>query len=99
MKVYRVTTERDGETTRVPGHTSTELLQHSHYYGADSIEAVWEEIRWLRDDPEIEVLGVVEVLSALTVIAQATATTEGGTSLQPEAFEPNDKEPVLKERA
>jgi len=72
MKVYRVTTERDGVTSREPGRTSTEVLQEHHYYAAETIEQVWQAIDWLRSDPERTVLGVIEVLPALTVLPLRT---------------------------
>lgn len=72
MKVYRVTTERDGVTTREPGRTSTELQQDHLYYAAGEIQQVWSAIDWLLRDPEVTVMGVVEVLPALTIIKEET---------------------------
>ena len=40
MKVFRVVVERDGETTREPGKTSTEVIRDSYMYAANNINDV-----------------------------------------------------------
>lgn len=68
MKVFRVTTERDGPTTRVEGRTSIELMQEHYHFVADSLANVWTAIRWLRDDAERDVVAIIEVLPAVTIL-------------------------------
>lgn len=78
MKLFCVTTERDGATTRKPGESSTEVLQYSHYYAAETIQDVWEAIAWMRNDPETTVRAIAEVVSGITVLPANTAPTQGG---------------------
>lgn len=68
MKVYRVVTERDGETKKEPGKTSTELIQETHRYAAETMQEVWDAIDWLRNDPERVLLAVIEEAPAITVL-------------------------------
>ena len=68
MKVFRVVTERDGETTREPGKTSTELVRETLLYAADTMQEVWDAIEWLRSDPERTLVELVEVAPAITVL-------------------------------
>jgi hypothetical protein len=68
MKVYRVITERDGETTKEPGKRETELLREEWRYAADTMQQVWDAIDWLRNDPERTLLAIVEEAPAITVL-------------------------------
>lgn len=68
MKVYRVVTERDGETKKEPGKTSTELLREEHRFAAETMQEVWDAIDWLRNDPERVLLAVIEEAPAITVL-------------------------------
>lgn len=70
MKVFRVVVERDGETTREPGKTSTEVIRDSYMYAANNINDVWDSIEWLRNDPERLVVAIVEEFPAITVIKE-----------------------------
>lgn len=70
MKVFRVIVERDGETTREPGKTSTEVIRDSYMYAANDINAVWDSIEWLRNDPERLVVAIVEEFPAITIIKE-----------------------------
>lgn len=70
MKVFRVIVERDGETTREPGKTSTEVIRDSYMYAANDINAVWASIEWLRNDPERLVVAIVEEFPAITIIKE-----------------------------
>jgi hypothetical protein len=45
MKIYSIITERDGETTKEPGCSTTKLERTERLYAADSIQAVWEYVR------------------------------------------------------
>lgn len=73
MKIYRVITERDGQTTKAPGGSSTEIVRLDYYYGADSISAVWDAIAFLRNDPEVDVLGIALQIDAVTVLGTGVA--------------------------
>ena len=44
MKVFRVVTERDGETTKQTGRTDTEIVQSDYRYAAETMGQVWAEI-------------------------------------------------------
>lgn len=70
MKVYRVVTELDGETTKQPGRTSTELLREEHRFAAETMQEVWDAIDWLRNDTERVLLAVIEDAPAITVLAK-----------------------------
>lgn len=82
MKVYRVVTERDGETKKEPGKTSTELLREEHRFAAETMQEVWDAIDWLRNDPERVLLAVIEEAPAITVLgnnAEVTGMPPGRT--------------------
>lgn len=68
MKVFRVVTERDGETTKAPGKTSTELLREEHRFAAKTMQEVWDATAWLRNDTEVEILAIIEEAPAITVL-------------------------------
>lgn len=69
MKLYRVVTEQDG-----PSHKDeerqlvTKILRSEYRYAADSIQEVWDEIEWLRIDPEITVIALIEDAPSVTVV-------------------------------
>ena len=68
MNLYLVVTERDGATVRAPGSTSTELQRHEYWYACDNIATVWDQIAWLRGDPECEVLAIITKQTGITVL-------------------------------
>ena len=70
MKLFRVIDETDGATTREPGKSSTEILRLETLYAAESIEAVWEAIAWMRNDPERTVMAVAEIAPMVAIIPQ-----------------------------
>lgn len=81
MKVYRVVTERDGETKKEPGKTSTELLREEHRFAAETMQEVWDAIGWLRDDPERVLLAVIEEAPAIKVLGHNyKGTKQDGTA-------------------
>ena len=52
MKVFCVITERDGDTTKSPGRTETDIHRVDRRFAAETIERVWEEARlYLRTKP------------------------------------------------
>lgn len=70
MKLFKVLDETDGATTREPGtgKVSTEIIRAETFYAAESIEAVWDHIAWMRRDPERTVVLVAEVAPMVEVI-------------------------------
>jgi hypothetical protein len=67
MKVFRVVTQKDGETTRKPGEVSTKVFEVNRHYVAMTIGEVWNK---LPDDipAEEEVMAVIEVISSVTIL-------------------------------
>ena len=60
MKVFRVVTEKDGETIKIPGNTKTEIVQADYRYAAESIEYVFDAINRLIIHEEETVTSVIE---------------------------------------
>ena len=69
MQVFRVVTEKDGETTREPGEFKTKIIQVNRHYAANTIAEVWEKIKediWegetliavIREQESITILGL-----------------------------------------
>lgn len=71
MKIFRVVTERDGATTKVPGEHTTEIVREELRYAADTMQEVWDEIAWIRNDPEKTLLAVHEEAPAVTVLGHS----------------------------
>lgn len=69
MKLFQVTTDRDGNTAKAPGVSQTEVIRDTMFFVADSIEDVWEHIDWIRADPERELIAISEAAPAVTVLA------------------------------
>lgn len=69
MKVFRVVVERDGATSKEPGCCTTEIIREELRYAAESIQQVWDEIAWIRNDPERTLLAVHEEAPAVTVLS------------------------------
>lgn len=67
MKVFRVITNKDGETIRKPGEVSTRVNEVNRYYVAETMGEVWYK---LPDDipAEEEVIGVIEAISSVTIL-------------------------------
>jgi hypothetical protein len=68
MKVFRVLAEHDGETTKVPGKVSTELVRAEYRYAANTMQEVWDAIEWLRNDHEETIIAIHEEAPAITVL-------------------------------
>lgn len=64
-KVFRVVTEYDGETTKKPGETTTELKTREYRYAAEDIEQVWEAFTV---DPEETLIAIHEEHPAIIII-------------------------------
>lgn len=68
MKVFRVTTERDGDTTKEPGKTTTEIKRESLLFAAETIGRVWVAIDWIRQDPDLTIVEIAEVAPAIHLV-------------------------------
>ena len=76
MKVFRVVTECEGETTKVPGTgmATTEIEQQSYCFAAGTIQRVWNAIQ---PGGEFQITGdetiyaVVEEHPAIIVLGEA----------------------------
>lgn len=53
MKVFCVITERDGDTTKSPGRTETDIHRVERRFAAETLERVWEEAKLLPVDDTI----------------------------------------------
>ena len=67
LKVFRVVTERDGETTKESGERSTEIIRSEYRYAADAIGQVWEAAMTLPDDEQV--VAIYEEHPAITLLA------------------------------
>lgn len=85
MKVFRVVTEHDGATTKEPGKISTEIVRSEFRYAANTMQEVWDEIAWLRNDPERTLIALIEEAPAITVVRRTPEFTE-----RPKAVRWND---------
>lgn len=95
MKVFRVVTEHDGATTKEPGKISTEIVRSEFRYAANTMQEVWDEIAWLRNDPERTLIALIEEAPAITVVtpnALAHGRAACGESLGAGGSAANDKE-------
>jgi hypothetical protein len=69
MKVFRVVTERDGETTREPGKTSTKIVTSEYRYAAETIQDVWiAAVDLVSGDGEQTIIAVHEEHPAITIL-------------------------------
>ena len=68
MKLFQVTTDRDGNTVKAPGISETEIIYETLYYAADNIEDVWNHISWIRNDPERVLIAIAEAAPQVTVV-------------------------------
>lgn len=74
MKVFRVVTDRDGETTKEPGKTSTEIVREEHRFAAETMEEVWDALDWLRNCTDRTLVAIVEEHPAITVLRSSKAS-------------------------
>jgi hypothetical protein len=74
MKVYSLITERDGETTKAPGCSTTKLERTERLYAADSILAVWEYVHKAEvfSDYGETIISLSEVAPAIHIIDSLT---------------------------
>jgi hypothetical protein len=64
MKIYRVTINTDGETTKKPGEVSTEIIRTEIYFVAKSIGDVFNAA--MKHDGEIT--DIMEVIPGVIVL-------------------------------
>jgi hypothetical protein len=67
MKVFIVITERDGETTKVPGKVETEMVRRVYRYAAETFEEVYEAYR-RGQDPEETLTVIAEEHPAIIIL-------------------------------
>lgn len=68
MKVFRVVTQRDGNMVKAPGVSETAIRQIDRRYAAETIQQVWEEIAPIRNDPEEDLIAIIEEHPAISVV-------------------------------
>ena len=73
MKVYSLITERDGETTKEPGCSTTKIERTERLYAAGSIQAVWEYVHKAEvfSDYGETIISLSEVAPAIHIIELA----------------------------
>jgi len=72
MKLYEVVTEHDG----VPEGFTTPIVTSRYYFGAYSIDEVWNHIDWLVNDPERTVISISQVVEQFDVVPTVVPTKE-----------------------
>lgn len=68
MRIYRVVTQRDGNTVKAPGVSETEIKQIDRRYAAEDMGQVWDAIFQIRNDPEETLIAVIEEHPSITII-------------------------------
>ena len=68
MKIFRVVTQRDGKTIKEPGIVETEIKQIDRRYAAQTMQQVWEEIEYIRNDYEETLIAIIEEHPAISII-------------------------------
>lgn len=64
MKLYEVLVEQDGPNT----NGSTPISQMRYYFGAGSVDEVWDHITWLRNDPDRTIVAITQVVEQFDVV-------------------------------
>lgn len=70
MKVFVVLTQHDGETTKKPGETSTEVIKRERRYAAMEIKEVWAAY-WTNPEfrgEDEELIAIYEEHGGLTIL-------------------------------
>lgn len=67
MKVFRLVTEQDGETTRESGGVSTKISRITRYFAANQMDTVYQAIPTHIAIDET-VVSIEEVIPALTIL-------------------------------
>ena len=69
MKVFVVITERDGDTTKAPGRTETEIIRTERRFAAGAIDDVWDAApRFVTSDEDI--VAIYEEHPQITILAE-----------------------------
>ena len=69
MKVFVVITERDGDTTKSPGRTATEIIRDERRFAAETISDVHNACRWAIE-PSSTVVAIYEEHPQITILAE-----------------------------
>lgn len=76
MKVYRVTTEHDGEHHK-EGHLSVvDISRQQKYIAASNMETLLEYIKNDRNDEDLTIVGIEEVIASIQMPPLYTETSE-----------------------
>ena len=67
MKVFSLVTERDGDTTKVPGLVTTEIKRIERLYAAREFRDVWEFVQPFEENGET-IISITEVAPAIRVL-------------------------------
>ena len=68
MKIFQVIYEQDGATEKTPGKITTTIEQYKLFYAAEHMEEVLDAILWIRDDLELNLIDIQEIIPQCTVI-------------------------------
>ena len=68
MKIFKVVTERDGETTKSPGRSDTDVIHSEYRYAADTIDQVWAAANALVCDLDETIVLIFEEHPAVTIL-------------------------------
>ena len=69
MKVFVVTTDRDGDTTKVPGRTETEVIRTERRFAAEIIDDVWNAAPIFVTSDE-EIVAIYEEHPAIIILGE-----------------------------
>lgn len=75
MKLFRVVTERDGETTKERGTVTTQIERQEYCFAARDIEQVWKAIHASGEYTSLildrTIIAIVEEAPAVIVLGEA----------------------------
>lgn len=71
MKVFKVMSDKDGTTTKIPGTVSTDIVRVERFYACDNIGQAFNH--YFKDDVSVQheiedLVGILEVISNLQII-------------------------------
>lgn len=67
VKIFRVTSETEGETKKEPGKISTDIHRVTSYFAAHTIERVWKALEPKRKCGEV-IVEISEAAPAITIL-------------------------------
>ena len=71
-KVFVVLTERDGDTTKSPGRTETEIVRADRRYAAESIDDVWDAAHRIGGFPDETIVAIYQEHPAIVVLGMGS---------------------------